>query len=136
MMQMLIEQWERLEPRLREAITSAPAHELSSVRCCAPLPRPGQLVCLAGNYIEPQKPERGVFNAFLKSPNAVIGHDGTVILPDTDASFFHFEPEPCVPFRSFSGVRFVKISPTRSLLRWHMIEVKGLSDVGCSAADT
>ncbi|MEM7132727.1 MAG: fumarylacetoacetate hydrolase family protein [Chloroflexota bacterium] len=93
MMRMLIEDWATIEPRIQDAAASAPGVSLADVTCCAPLPRPGQLVCLAGNFLEPQKPERGEFNAFLKSPNSVIGHGGTVTLPDTDASFFHFEPE-------------------------------------------
>ncbi len=93
MMEMLIRDWTDLEPRIRGVIDSAPGIPLGDVRCCAPIPRPGQLVCLAGNYLEPAKPERGVFNAFLKSPNAAIGHGGTVILPAAEASVFHFEPE-------------------------------------------
>ena len=93
MMQMLIRDWAELEPRIQDAITSVPGIPLADVTCCPPLPRPGQLVCLAGNYLEPQKPERGLFNGFLKSPNSVIGHGGTVTLPAAEATFFHFEPE-------------------------------------------
>ena len=93
MMQMLICDWANLEPRIRDAAGAAPGIALEDVRCQPPVPRPGQLVCLAGNYLEPQKPERGLFNAFLKSPNAALGHAGTVILPAAEASFFHFEPE-------------------------------------------
>lgn len=93
MMELLIHDWVDLQPRIQDAIAAGPGIPLEDVRCCPPLPRPGQLICLAGNYLEPQKPERGLFNAFLKSPNAVIGHGGTVTLPATDASVFHFEPE-------------------------------------------
>ena len=93
MMEMLICDWASLEPRIRDVIDSATGLALEDIRCRPPLPRPGQLVCLAGNYLEPQKPERGLFNAFLKSPNAALGHGGTVILPDAEASVFHFEPE-------------------------------------------
>ena len=93
MMEMVICDWASLEPRIRDVIDSAPGLALEDIRCRPPLPRPGQLVCLAGNYLEPQKPERGLFNAFLKSPNAALGHGGTVILPDAEASVFHFEPE-------------------------------------------
>ena len=93
MMEMLICDWANVESRIRDVIETAPGIALEDVRCRPPLPRPGQLVCLAGNYLEPQKPERGLFNAFLKSPNATLGHGGTVILPAAEASFFHFEPE-------------------------------------------
>ncbi len=58
-----------------------------------PLPQPGQLVCLAGNYIEPDSPSRGEFNAFLKSPTSVISTKETVRLPEVDVTVFHFEPE-------------------------------------------
>ncbi|MDE0180196.1 MAG: fumarylacetoacetate hydrolase family protein [Caldilineaceae bacterium] len=93
MMEMVIGDWTNAECRIRDAIDSAPGIALDEVTCRPPLPRPGQLVCLAGNYLEPQKPERGLFNAFLKSPNAALGHGGTVVLPDAEASVFHFEPE-------------------------------------------
>ena len=93
MMEMVIGDWSNTEPRIRDAIDSAQGIALEDVCCRPPLPRPGQLVCLAGNYLEPQKPERGLFNAFLKSPNAALGHGGTVVLPDAEASVFHFEPE-------------------------------------------
>lgn len=93
MMEMVIGDWANVEPCIRDAIEGAPGIALEDVTCRPPLPRPGQLVCLAGNYLEPQKPERGLFNAFLKSPNAALGHGGTVVLPDAEASVFHFEPE-------------------------------------------
>ena len=93
MMEMVIGAWTNAESRIRDAIDGAPGIALDEVTCRPPLPRPGQLVCLAGNYLEPQKPERGLFNAFLKSPNAALGHGGTVVLPDAEASVFHFEPE-------------------------------------------
>lgn len=93
MMQMLIANWAQMEARVAEAAANAPGVPLISVHCRPPVPRPGQLVCLAGNYLEPAKPERGLFNAFLKSPNSLIGHGDTVILPDTEATVFHFEPE-------------------------------------------
>ena len=93
MMQMLTAQWTRVRPRIEEAIAGQAGIPLNRVRVSPPLPRPGQLVCLAGNYLEPQKPERGVFNAFLKSPNSVIGLNDTVELCPAEATVFHFEPE-------------------------------------------
>lgn len=96
MMQMLITEWATLQPQIQQAIAGQPGVPLSQVRVRPPLPRPGQLVCLAGNYLEPQKPERGQFNAFLKSPNSVIGLHDTVELCPAEASVFHFEPELAV----------------------------------------
>ena len=96
LMQMVIGQWSTLQPQIQQAIAGQSGVPLSQVRVRPPLPRPGQLVCLAGNYLEPQKPERGEFNAFLKSPNSVIGHNDTVELCPAPASVFHFEPELAV----------------------------------------
>lgn len=96
MMQMVITSWETLRPQIEAAVAAGTGVDPTGVQFCAPLPRPGQLVCLAGNYLEPQKPERGLFNAFLKSPNSVIGHGGTVELAPVEATVFHFEPELAV----------------------------------------
>ena len=96
LMQMVIGQWSTLQPQIQQAIAGQSGVPLNQVRVRPPLPRPGQLVCLAGNYLEPQKPERGEFNAFLKSPNSVIGHHDTVELCPAPASVFHFEPELAV----------------------------------------
>lgn len=96
MMTMLITQWAQVRPRIEAAIQGKTGRPVSEVRFRPPLPRPGQLVCLAGNYLEPQKPERGLFNAFLKSPNSVIAHGDVVELPAAEATFFHFEPELAV----------------------------------------
>ena len=60
---------------------------------CPPVPRPGQLVCAAVNYIEADRPDRGPFNAFLKATSSLLGHQGTVQLPPAEARVFHFEPE-------------------------------------------
>ncbi|MEZ4862928.1 MAG: fumarylacetoacetate hydrolase family protein [Caldilineaceae bacterium] len=96
MMQMVITDWDNLRPKIEAAIQGQSGQPLDAVQMRPPLPRPGQLVCLAGNYLEPQKPERGLFNAFLKSPNSVIGHGATVELPAAEVTFFHFEPELAV----------------------------------------
>ena len=88
----LITGWERLAPRVREAAGGAGV-PLSSVRLRASVPKPGQLVCAAVNYIEEGRPEAGPFNAFLKSPNSIIGSGDTVELPDAPVTVFHFEPE-------------------------------------------
>lgn len=96
MMQMVITQWETLRPQIEGAIAGQKGVPMNDVRVRPPLPRPGQLVCLAGNYLEPQKPERGLFNAFLKSPNSVIGLNDTVELCPAEATVFHFEPELAV----------------------------------------
>ncbi|MBX3014088.1 MAG: fumarylacetoacetate hydrolase family protein [Caldilineaceae bacterium] len=93
LIQMVITQWSTLQPQLAQASQGQTGVPITQLRIRPPVPRPGQLVCLAGNYLEPQKPERGLFNAFLKSPNSVIGLHDTVELCPAEASVFHFEPE-------------------------------------------
>ena len=89
----VIEDFDNLRPVIAGAAENGDATALDGVSFKAPLPCPGQLVCLAGNYIEPDSPSRGEFNAFLKSPTGIIPTKGTVELPEVDVTVFHFEPE-------------------------------------------
>ena len=93
LIRMVIEDFDNLQPAIANAAENGTATTLDGVSLEAPLPRPGQLVCLAGNYIEPDSPSRGEFNAFLKSPTGIIATEGTVELPEADVTVFHFEPE-------------------------------------------
>ncbi len=93
LIQMVIEDFDNLRPIMKDAAENGNSIALDNVRLKAPLPRPGQLVCLAGNYIEPDSPSRLDFNAFLKSPTSVISTKETVQLPEADVTVFHFEPE-------------------------------------------
>ena len=93
LIRMVIEDFDNLRPAIADAAENGTATALDSVSFKAPLPRPGQLVCLAGNYIEPDSPSRGEFNAFLKSPTGIVATKDTVELPEADVTVFHFEPE-------------------------------------------
>ena len=93
LIRMVIEDFDNLRPVINDAVENGTATALDGVSFKAPLPRPGQLVCLAGNYIEPDSPSRGEFNAFLKSPTGIIPTKETVQLPEADVTVFHFEPE-------------------------------------------
>lgn len=93
LIQMVIEDFDALHPTITDTVKNNTGIPLDSVEFKAPLPRPGQLVCMAGNYIEPDSPSRGEFNAFLKSPNSIIPTQATVQLPTADVGVFHFEPE-------------------------------------------
>ena len=88
----LIANWEELAPKINEAAGGGGV-PLSSVQLRPSVPKPGQLVCAAVNYLEAGRPERGPFNAFLKAPTSIIGHGETVELPDAPVTVFHFEPE-------------------------------------------
>ena len=93
LIQRVIMDFDSLRSIITDAVGYGPTIALDDVSLKAPLPRPGQLVCLAGNYIEPDSPSRGEFNAFLKSPTGIIATKGTVQLPEADVTVFHFEPE-------------------------------------------
>ncbi len=89
----VIENFDSLGSTIADAAENGAAIALDSVSFKASVPSPGQLVCLAGNYIEPDSPSRGDFNAFLKSPTGIIATKDTVELPEADVTVFHFEPE-------------------------------------------
>ena len=93
LIQMVIEDYDNLQSSITDTVKNGDPISLGTVTLKAPLPRPGQLVCMAGNYIEPDSPSRGDFNAFLKSPTGVISTKETVELPEADVTVFHFEPE-------------------------------------------
>lgn len=91
----LIVNWADLKDKVQEA-ASGSGVPLSSVKLRASVPKPGQLVCAAVNYIEEGRPEAGPFNGFLKPPTSIIGPGETVELPDAPVTVFHFEPEIAV----------------------------------------
>ena len=93
LVQMVIKDYDNLQSSITDTVENGDPISLDTVTLKAPLPRPGQLVCMAGNYIEPDSPSRGDFNAFLKSPTGVISTKETVELPEADVTVFHFEPE-------------------------------------------
>ncbi len=93
MMQMIITDWDAIQSRIESAAEGGNSIALDAVTLQSPLPRPGQLMCAAGNYIEPSHPERDLFNGFLKANTSVMPTGSTVELPDAEASVFHFEPE-------------------------------------------
>ena len=54
MMQMIITDWNAMQPRIESATEGGNGVALDTVTLQSPLPRPGQLMCAAGNYIEPE----------------------------------------------------------------------------------
>jgi 2-keto-4-pentenoate hydratase/2-oxohepta-3-ene-1,7-dioic acid hydratase in catechol pathway len=77
-----------------EAAAKGAGVPVASVRIRPPLPKPGNIVCMAVNYMEngtlPKKPQ---INAFHKAATAVIGHGDTMVLPDEPATIFEGEAE-------------------------------------------
>src|SRR5246500_5514912 len=82
--------------RLEDASASGGV-PLSSVKLQAPLPKPGNIVCMAVNYMENgTRKEPAPINAFHKAPTSVLGPGGTMILPDVPATIFEGEAEMAV----------------------------------------
>jgi 2-keto-4-pentenoate hydratase/2-oxohepta-3-ene-1,7-dioic acid hydratase in catechol pathway len=79
---------------IQSAADSGQGKPLDQVRLRSPLPAPGNIVCMAVNYMEDgTRDEPAPINAFHKSPNAVIGNGDIMILPDVPATIFEGEAE-------------------------------------------
>jgi 2-keto-4-pentenoate hydratase/2-oxohepta-3-ene-1,7-dioic acid hydratase in catechol pathway len=88
----LIENFDQYRSAIEKAVKAADGVAINSVRLRAPLPEPGRLVCMAGNYME----GAGLVSdrdGFLKSSSSVIGDGDTIVLPDCPAPHFHHEAE-------------------------------------------
>lgn len=88
----LITGFRELKPKLDEALAAGKGVPLSNVRLRPPVPKPGKIVCMGGNFGE-FVGRKGTMWGFLKSPEAVIGPEDTVVLPEEDANIFHHEAE-------------------------------------------
>lgn len=94
LMRGLIENYESYRGKLEEAAAAGGGADYDSVRIRPPLPKPGNLDCMAVNYMEDgTKTEKAPINAFHKSPNAVIGNGDTMVLTDVPATVFEGEAE-------------------------------------------
>jgi 2-keto-4-pentenoate hydratase/2-oxohepta-3-ene-1,7-dioic acid hydratase in catechol pathway len=84
----------KARPSIERAAASGKGVPLSSLHFEAPIPRPRNIVCMAVNYMEDgTRSAPAPINAFHKAPTSVIGHGGTMILPDAPASNFEAEAE-------------------------------------------
>jgi 2-keto-4-pentenoate hydratase/2-oxohepta-3-ene-1,7-dioic acid hydratase in catechol pathway len=103
----VIARFAEYRPRIEEAAAKGKSAPLSSVKLRPPLPRPINIDCMAVNYMEDGTlKEPAPINAFHKSPNAVIGPDETMVLPDVPAGIFEGEAELAVVI----GKRATKVS--------------------------
>ncbi len=90
----VIERFGQYKGRMEEAAKRGKGVPVSSVRIRPPLPKPNNIVAMAVNYMEDgTRAEPAPINAFLKSPNAIIGNDDTMVLPDVPATIFEGEAE-------------------------------------------
>ncbi len=90
----VIENFDDVREALQQAAGSGSGIPLDSVRLRPPLPKPGNVVAMAVNYMEDgTRDAPAPINAFHKSPNAVIGPGDTMVLPDVPATIFEGEAE-------------------------------------------
>ncbi len=90
----LIENFADYRSRLEEALAKGGGVPLSGVRIRPPLPKPGNIDCMAVNYMEDgTRDAPAPINGFHKSSAAVIGPEDTMVLPDVPASVFEGEAE-------------------------------------------
>jgi 2-keto-4-pentenoate hydratase/2-oxohepta-3-ene-1,7-dioic acid hydratase in catechol pathway len=88
----LITNFHALQGALKQARQQGQGVPLTSVHLRAPVPRPGKIVCMGGNFGE-FVGRKGTMWGFLKSPEAILDPGGTVVLPPEDANIFHHEAE-------------------------------------------
>ena len=92
----VIADWDNLKSGIEQA-AQAGGVALSSVTLRVALPTPYNTVAMAVNYMEDgTRDAPAPINAFLKSPNSIIGEGGTMVLPDMGASIFEGEAELAV----------------------------------------
>lgn len=90
----LIAKWDSYKAKVEKAAASAAGVPVKGVKLRAPVPKPGNIVCMAVNYMEDGTlPEKPAINAFHKAATAVIGDGDTMVLPDAPASIFEGEAE-------------------------------------------
>ncbi len=90
----LIERFDAYKGRLEKAVAAGKAIPLAGVKIRPPLPRPGNIDCMAVNYMEDgTRSEPAPINAFQKAPGAIIGDGDTMVLPDVPAGIFEGEAE-------------------------------------------
>jgi 2-keto-4-pentenoate hydratase/2-oxohepta-3-ene-1,7-dioic acid hydratase in catechol pathway len=90
----VIEHWDKYKPKVEAAANAGKGVPLSGVRLRPPVPRPGNIDCMAVNYMEDGTlKEKPAINCFHKAATAVIGSDDTMVLPDVPASIFEGEAE-------------------------------------------
>lgn len=89
----LIRDFESIRPAIEREVREGRPTPLASVRLRAPLPRPGKLLAMSGNYREHSNREVRPIEVFFKSPESILDPDGTVMLPKVEFSICHHEAE-------------------------------------------
>jgi 2-keto-4-pentenoate hydratase/2-oxohepta-3-ene-1,7-dioic acid hydratase in catechol pathway len=93
----LIERFDSYRARLEKAVAKGAGVPVSKVRIRPPLPKPGNIDCMAVNYMEDGTLEKPApINAFHKASSAIIGPGDTMVLPDVPGTIFEGEAEIAV----------------------------------------
>ncbi len=92
----VIEKFAQYRGKIEQTVASGKTIPLDSVKLRPPVPRPGNIDCMAVNYVEEMVPTPPPINGFHKSPNAIIGPGDTMVLPDVPATIFEGEAELAV----------------------------------------
>jgi 2-keto-4-pentenoate hydratase/2-oxohepta-3-ene-1,7-dioic acid hydratase in catechol pathway len=93
----LIENFAAYRGKLEAAASAGKPVPLASVQLRAPLPRPGNIACMAVNYMEDgTRSAPAPLNGFHKAPSSIIGPGETMVLPDVPATIFEGEAEIAV----------------------------------------
>lgn len=114
-MSALIGRFDEYRGALEEAAASAAGTALAGVRIRSPLPKPGNIDCMAVNYMESGTLEKAPpINAFQKASSSVIGDGDTMVLPDVAAGVFEGEAElglvigkPCSNVKAADALDYV-----------------------------
>ena len=94
LMSAVVARFADLRAPIERAAAAGAGLPLAQVRIRPPLPRPNNVVCMAVNYMEDgTRKEPAPINAFLKTPNCIIGNGDTMMLPDVPAALFEGEAE-------------------------------------------
>jgi 2-keto-4-pentenoate hydratase/2-oxohepta-3-ene-1,7-dioic acid hydratase in catechol pathway len=90
----LIARFDDYRDRLDAAVAAGDGIPLKDVRIRPPLPRPGNIDCMAVNYMENGTlAAPAQINAFHKASSTIIGEGDTMVLQDIPASIFEGEAE-------------------------------------------
>ena len=104
----LIARWESYKAKVEKAAADGKGVPVKDVKLRPPVPKPGNIVCMAVNYMEDGTlPEKPAINAFHKAATAVIGDGDTMVLPDAPASIFEGEAEMALVI----GKRATRVTP-------------------------
>jgi len=108
----LIAQFDNYRARLETAAAQEPGKPLGDVRLRPPLPKPGNIACMAVNYMEDgTRTAPAPINAFHKAATAIIGPGDTMVLPDVPATIFEGEAEIAVVI----GKRATRVSQAEAM---------------------